>query len=67
MCRNGIRYVASRRPPAQYDRQQDDDEGEYVEPHAEKQRSGEFFIEIAPIDDLHDHEWQDEEQTDESR
>ena len=52
-------------PPASHDRQQDEAEGEQVEPHEEKQKDREIFIEISPVDDFHDHEWKDEEEADE--
>ena len=67
MCRNGIRYVATRRPAAPYDRQQDEADGEQVEPQDEKQGEREIFIEILPVDHFHEHERKDEEQTDECR
>lgn len=54
-------------PPASHDRQQDQADGEQVEPQNEKQRDGKILIEISPVDDFHDHERKDEEKTNERR
>ena len=61
LCGNGIRHVMFHCLPASHDRQQDQADGEQVEPHDEKQHGGETFIEISPVDNFHDHEWKDEE------
>ena len=65
--RNGIRRFMVTCPPASHDWQQDEADGEQVEPQDEKQHEGEIFMEISPVDDFHDHERKDEEQTDECR
>ena len=63
----GIRHVTLPGLPASYDRQQDEADGEQVEPQDEKQHEGELFIESSPVDDFHDHERKDEEQTNKRR
>ena len=54
-------------PDAQPERQQDEEDGEQVEPQGEKQHEGEIFVELPPVDDFHEDERQDAEQTDEGR
>ncbi len=55
------------RPSGSQDRQEDQTDGEQDEPHEGKQKDGELFIEISPVDDFHDHERKDEEKTNECR
>jgi hypothetical protein len=49
--------------PASQDRQQDEADGKHIEPHDEEQHGGEIFIEISPVEDFHDHERKNEEET----
>lgn len=53
--------------PASHDWQQNEADGEQVEPQDEKQHDGEIVIEISPVDDFHDHERKDEQKADERR
>ena len=61
--RHRIRCVMFLFPLASYDRQQDEANGEQVEPQDEKQHEGEIFMEVSPVDDFHDHERKDEQKT----
>ena len=54
-------------PSASHDREQDEADSEQVEPQDEKQHEGEFFIENLSIDDFHDHQWKDEQETNQRR
>jgi len=47
--RNGIHHAMVTRPPASHNWQQDEADGEQVEPQDEKQHEGEIFMEISPV------------------
>ena len=67
LCKSGICHVMIARPPGSHDRKQDEADGKQIEPQAEKQKEGEIFIEISPLDDFHGHERKDEEKTNKRR
>ena len=54
-------------PPGPHNRKQDEADSEQAEPQAEKQYEREIFIEISSVDNFHNHERKDEEQTNERR
>ena len=63
LCGKGIRHIMVPCPPGLHNRKQDEADGKQVKPQEEKQHEGEILIEISPVDDFHDHERKDEEQT----
>lgn len=65
LCRNWIRHIMASCLPAAYDRKQDQADGKQVKPHDQEQEGGEIFTQVSPVDDLHNDERQDDQQTNE--
>lgn len=67
MRRNGICHIMIPCLPGSYDWQQDEADGEQVEPQDEKHHERETFIEVSPVDQFEKDERECDEKADEGR